>query len=74
MRRLSLSHYHRLAALDRPTCYRLTAVSRAAGILRNYRRERLKTKMPYADKLALTECYGFPTFGRLLRIPYRQGE
>ncbi|HVC26809.1 MAG TPA: hypothetical protein VND40_01485 [Nitrososphaerales archaeon] len=75
MRRLSLACYHQLATYDLPTCYRLTAISKAAGILRSYRREKVKNtnaKRPYAKKLVLTDCYGFRILGRLLRLPYRR--
>ncbi len=77
MRRLSIACYHQLAVYDLPTCYRLTAISKAAGILRTYRREKAKNRdarKPYANKLLLTDCYGFRIFGRLLRIPYRRSE
>ena len=37
MKSLSMKAYHQLSAYDAPTRYRLTAISRAAGILRNYR-------------------------------------
>ncbi len=53
MLKLSLVCYRQLAVYDLPTCYRLTAISKAAGILRNYRREKAKnprTKRPHADK------------------------
>src|SRR5207247_6348320 len=43
MKSLCMKAYHQLSGYDIPTCYRLTAISRAAGILRNYRRE-LKKK------------------------------
>ena len=75
MRKLSLTCYHQLAAYDLPAYYRLTAISRAAGILRNYRREKKgnpNTKRPYAERHVLTDCYGFRIFGRLLRIPFRR--
>jgi putative transposase len=38
MRKLSLVAYHALAQYPVPTCYRLTAISKAAGILRTYRK------------------------------------
>jgi putative transposase len=77
MRRLSLACYRQLAVYDLPTCYRLTAISKAAGILRNYRREKMRNRnarKPYAKKLMLTDCYGFRIFGRLLRIAYMRSE
>jgi hypothetical protein len=36
MRMLSLACHHHLAAYDLPTYYRLTAISKAAGILSSY--------------------------------------
>ena len=53
--------YHRLDQYSVPTRYRLTAISRAAGILKNYRKSSRKnpTRVPYARKLMLTDCYGF---------------
>jgi hypothetical protein len=71
MRRLSLASYHALAHYPVATCYRLTAISRAAGILRTYRKALRKnnpTKRPFAAKLMLTDCYGFRTQGRKLRL------
>ncbi len=74
---LSLKAYHQLSAYNIPTCYRLTAISKAAGILRNYRRELKRnpnTKVPYVSRLTLTDCYGFRIFGRLLRLPISKRE
>jgi putative transposase len=72
MKKLSAACYKQLAAYDLPTCYRLTAISRAAGILRNYRKN--PGEKPYAKRLVLIDCYGFRVFGRLLRLPYRKSE
>ena len=79
MKSLSMKAYHQLSAYDVPTCYRLTAISRAAGILRNYRRElkkkrRLSARVPYVTRLSLTDCYGFRVIHRLVRLPIRKGE
>jgi putative transposase len=77
MKKLSLACYHRLGAYNSPSQYRLTAISKAAGILRNYRKGRTKNpkaKKPYAERLFLVECYRFRIFGRLLRLPYRKDE
>ena len=57
MQRLCLATYHSLSEYPTATCYRLTAASRATGILRNYRRSLSKnprTKVPYAKKLMMT--------------------
>lgn len=77
MRKLCSVCYHHLAVYNLPTCYRLTAISKAAGILKDHRRQKAISRnahRPYANKLGLTDCYGFRIFGRLLRIPYRSGE
>jgi len=74
MRTLSKKAYHELAGYDVPTYYRLTAISKAAGILRNYRhalRKYPKANKPYADKLMLTDCYGFKITSGKLRLPIR---
>src|SRR5436309_15786870 len=76
MKSLSIRAYHQLSAYDVPTCYRLTAISRAAGILRNYRRELKKmgqsARVPYVTRLSLTDCYGFRVIHRLVRLPIRR--
>src|SRR6267143_5269577 len=77
MKSLSMKAYHQLSAYDVPTCHRLTAISRAAGILRNYRRELKRnrsTRVPYVTRLSLTDCYGFRVIHRLVRVPVRRGE
>ena len=77
MKSLSMKAYHQLSTYDIPTCYRLTAISRAAGILRNYRRELKRNRsarVPYVTRLSLTDCYGFRVIHRLLRLSVRRGE
>ncbi len=77
MKSLSMKAYHQLSAYDIPTCYRLTAISRAAGILRNYRKELKRNRsarVPYVTRLSVTDCYGFRVIHRLVRIPIRKGE
>src|SRR3989442_8857732 len=77
MKSLSMRAYHQLSVYDVPTCYRLIAVSRAAGILRNYRKELKKgrsARVPYVTRPSLTDCYGFRVIYRLVRIPIRKGE
>src|SRR3989442_6726374 len=74
---LSVKAYHQLSAYDVPTCYRLTAISRAAGILRNYRRELKRgrsARVPYVTRPSLTDCYGFRVIHRLVRVPVKKGE
>src|SRR2546422_7700409 len=77
MKSLSMKAYHQLSAYDVPTCYRLTAISRAAGILRNYRKELKRNRsarVPSVTRLSLTDCYGFRVVHRLVRVPVRRGE
>lgn len=67
--------YHQLARYDAPTCYRLTAMSKATGILRNYRktlRKHPKAKKPYASKIMLTDCYAFKIIDGKLRLPTKK--
>jgi len=76
MKSLSSKAYHQLSRYDLATCYRLTAVSKATGILRNYRKSMRKnsgTKTPYAERPVLVDCYGFRIQGkrpRLTLIPH----
>jgi putative transposase len=78
MKSLSLKAYHQLSTYENvPTYYRLTAISKAAGILRNYRRELKNNRsatIPYVTKPSLTDCYCFRIFHRLLRLPTKRGE
>src|SRR3989449_6589066 len=78
MKSLSMKAYHQLSAYDVPTRYRLTAISRAAGMLRNYRKELKKrgrsARVPYVTRLSLTDCYGFRVIHRLVRLPARRRE
>src|SRR5437660_11139389 len=62
LRRLSLLFYNQLARYDSPSCYKLCAISRAAGILaaRNKSVKRgFPTRTPYAVRQQLVSCYGF---------------
>jgi putative transposase len=77
MKTLSEKAYHRLAGHNVPARYRLTAISKATGILRNYRHSLKKcprAKKPYAEKLMLTDCYTFKIVNGRLRLPIRSRE
>jgi putative transposase len=77
MKALSEKAYHELQEYNVPTYYRLTAISKATGILRNYRRALKKclgAKKPYATKLMLTDCYAFRIVDGKLRLPTRPRE
>jgi putative transposase len=62
MRRLALASYERLGHYGGYSKYRLTAISKAAGIL-SARAKSIKrgfpTKTPYLSKPMLVSCYGF---------------
>jgi putative transposase len=77
MKALSKKAYHELERYDAPTYYRLTAISKATGILRNYRRalrKQSRVKIPNATKLTLTDCYAFKITDGKLRLPIRARE
>lgn len=71
LKSLSLKAYHQLEKYSLPTCYRLTAISKATGILKNYRRSLRKhsTKTPYCIKPMLTDCYARRIIDGKLRLP-----
>ena len=74
LRALSLKAYRQLADYDTPSYYKLCAISKAAGILRNYRKARrrnLRVKAPYVRRLQLVSCYGLKLKDGCLQIPYR---
>jgi putative transposase len=77
LRRLSLLSYNQLAQYDSPSCYKLCAISRAAGILAA-RKKSLKrgfpTRMPYAVRPQLISCYSFKTKNGGLEIPLSRGK
>src|SRR5467141_1763747 len=77
LRRLSLLSYNQLAQYDSPSCYKLSAISRAAGILAS-RRKSLKrgfpTRTPYSVRQQLVSCYSFKTKNGELEIPVARGK
>src|SRR2546430_1925110 len=77
LRRLSLLSYNQLAQYDSPSCYKLCAISRAAGILaaRNKSvRRGFPTRTPYAVRQQLVSCYGFKTKNGGLETPVARGK
>jgi hypothetical protein len=77
MKSLSTNVYRELSEHNTASYYRLTAISKAAGILRNYRRALSKnshTKTPYVMRPALVDCYGFRKQGRQFRLTLRAHE
>jgi putative transposase len=76
LKSLSTKAYHQLAAYEVMSYYKLCAISKAAGILRNYRKakgKKPKTREPYARRLQLTTCYGFKikTLDQTLLLPFK---
>jgi len=77
LRRLSLLSYSQLARYDSPSCYKLCAISRAAGILAAQKksvRRGFTTRTPYSFKQQLVSCYGFKIENGYLRIPVLRGK
>src|SRR5881396_408305 len=77
LRRLSLLSYNQLAQYDSPSCYKLCAISRAAGVLaaRNKSvRRGFPTRTPYAVRQQLVSCYSFKTKNGGLEIPVARGK
>src|SRR5436309_13741979 len=77
LRRLSLLSYNELAQYDSPSCYKLCAISRAAGILASRKkslRRGLPSRTPYAVRQQLVSCYVFKTKKRRTRDSDRERE
>ena len=77
LRRLSLLSYNQLAHYDSPSCYKLRAISRAAGILASRKkslRRGLPSRSPYAVRQQLVSCYSFKTKNGRLEIPISRGK
>src|SRR2546430_6807458 len=77
LRTLSLLSYNQLAPYDSPSCYKLSAISRAAGILAA-RKKSLKrdfpTRTPYSVRQQLVSCYSFKRKKSRLEIPVASGK
>jgi putative transposase len=77
LRKLSLLSYSQLAQYDSPSCYKLCAISRAAGILAS-RKKSIKrgfpTSTPYSVRQQLVSCYSFKTKNGELEIPVARGK
>src|SRR5467141_5359651 len=77
LRRLSLLSYNQLAQYYSPSCYKLCAISRPAGILAS-RKKSIKrgfpTREPYAVRPQLISCYSFKTKNGGLEIPLSRGK
>jgi putative transposase len=77
LRRLSILSYSQLADYDSPSCYKLCAISRAAGIL-SARKKSIKrghpSREPYAFRAQLVSCYGFKAKNGGLEIAISRGK
>ncbi|MGA3298357.1 MAG: hypothetical protein ABSD41_13020, partial [Candidatus Bathyarchaeia archaeon] len=76
LKSLSTKAYHQLATYEVMSYYKLCAISKASGILRNYRkavRKNPRARDPYARRLQLTTCYGFKvkTLDKTLVLPFK---
>ncbi len=71
LKSLSLASYPKLKAYRVPSAYKLCAISKAAGILKNYRKLSKKhyVKQPYCTRPSLTTCYGVKILAGKLRMP-----
>jgi putative transposase len=76
LKSLSLKAYRQLEQYDSMSYYKLGAISKAAGILKNYRkteRRGRQVKQPYARRPQLTTCYGFKINQGSLMLPIMPG-
>ena len=74
LKSLSLKAYSQLSGYDVMSYYKLCAISRAAGILRSYRkakRRRCGVAEPYARRLQLVTCYGLKIDNAKLQLPFK---
>ena len=76
LRKLYLHSYSQLAQYDSPSCYRLCAISRAAGILAARKksiRRGFTTRTPYTFRQQFVSCYGFKIENGYLHISTSPG-
>jgi putative transposase len=74
LKSLSLKTYRQLQRYDAMSYYRLCAISKAAGILKNHRKAQRGSKpvkQPYARRPQLTTCYGFRISNGKLQLPVK---
>ncbi len=71
LKSLSLACYPKLKKHQIPAAYKLSAISNAAGILKNYRKLSKKhhVKAPYCRRSKLATCYGLKVSAGNLRMP-----
>jgi putative transposase len=68
---LSLICYPKLKHYEVPSAYKLCAISKAAGILKNFRRlsKKHRVREPYCARPMLVTCYGLKPTADKLRLP-----
>lgn len=71
LKSLSLTCYPRLKSYNVGSRYKLCAISRAAGILRNHRKlsKKYRVRIPYCTQPSLVTCYGLRLDGDVLKLP-----
>ncbi|MHB8702382.1 MAG: zinc ribbon domain-containing protein [Nitrososphaerales archaeon] len=72
LKRLSVLSYKELKRFHLPSCYKLCAISKAAGILASRKksiRRGFETKDPRLKKHLLASCYSFKIINDKLRLP-----
>ncbi|HZY47450.1 MAG TPA: IS200/IS605 family accessory protein TnpB-related protein, partial [Candidatus Bathyarchaeia archaeon] len=71
LKSLSLAAYQRLKIYRTRSEYRLCAISRAAGILKNYLNlsKKLRVREPYCGRASVTICYGIKIKDNQLYLP-----
>jgi len=77
LKALSLKCYRKLARYDVLAYYKLCAISRASGILKNYRKfthKGRRVRVPYVWRPQLVTCYGFKIKDGKLLLPSKIGE
>jgi putative transposase len=76
LKSLSLKAYRQLEQYDSMSYYKLCAISKAAGILKNHRKASRKgkpVKQPCARRPQLATCYGFKIRDGNLQLPIKPG-
>ncbi len=74
LKSLSLKAYNQLDQYDVMSYYKLCAISKAAGILKNYKKSKRRgkpVKQAYAKRPQLTTCYGFKICNGSLLLPIK---
>jgi putative transposase len=74
LKSLSLKAYKQLSSYEVLSCYKLCAISKAIGILKNYRKAKRKGKQvkePHVRRLQLVTCYGLKINDGVIYLPFK---